>query len=293
MLRLRKSQWSHVTHLECINFLCTLYRVVSMNPHKLRRTHSRARTPMHKPAHRTTPLNFLLRNRAKLMQGVRLTFRCTMDLHVPLLYRSPMPIHGYFGRHNHFADSNCCALLDEYRYISGVHAPHDRDGPPKLQTFLPTLRDAVYFGAAICPSMLYSSFPHTGTTHRRKCMPCPSHTIVGHWQPRSSPHEMILVVVQNATAAEAWPMCQAHGTGHLHPTLARMRMSPTTLPRHLSLTRIPDMYEHARLSPTVCTLPNISLTAHRNAGGGHYSGTAFPTGEDPWRRCEPPRRQHR
>ena len=147
------------------------------------------------------------------MQGLRLTFGCTMDLHVPLLYRSPMPIHAYFGQRNHFVTSNCCTLLDEYRYISGVYAPHDWDDPPELQAFLPTLRDAVFFGAAMpIRVVFFLSTLRYHTWAELHALPL-THTIVGHGQPRSSPHEMMLVVVQNATAVDT---CMAYEPGSLH-----------------------------------------------------------------------------
>ena len=120
----QKIVWTHVTHAKCIAFLRALCRCFPHDNHTSpcslfvtgppTRSHYRAPTP-----------SFLPRHRKKLLQGIRVTFGCTMDFYVPPLMHSPLPMQAHFGAMSTFTHGNCCSLLTEFGYLCAAYVPHD------------------------------------------------------------------------------------------------------------------------------------------------------------------------
>ena len=182
-----------------------------------------------------------------------------MDFCVPPLLHSPLPVQAYFGAMGTLTYANCCSLLADFGYLCAAYIPQDWTLGTDLAPMLASVRDAVFFGAAspirlvlLVPTQVYCG------AHDLHALPL-IHTTLATGRPRTSPHDMTLVVLQNHAATGAWPMSQALCTAHLHPILTHMCLHPHSLPSHLKLSHIPDMKCHATVTRTAPCTPTVSL----------------------------------
>ena len=249
--------YGHRSHTPTVLLSCALCMCASLQPPACPRVRCPSLTPRKSRAVVHPHMPFFLDTAGSCCKGCASPSDARWIFAFPTLVHSPLLVQADFGAMGTLTHANCCSLLADFGYLCAAYIPQDWTLGTDLAPTLASVCDAVFFGAAspirlvlLVPTQMYCR------AHDLHALPL-IHTTLATGRPRTSPHDMTLVVLQNHATTGTWPGSQALCTAHVHPILTNMRLRPHSLPSHLKLSHLPDMKCHAsftRIAPCTRTI---------------------------------------